>query len=1025
MAHVAFDSPWYLLLLAAVPLVWWSSFRSLAGLGRARRAMAIALRSVIFVLLVLALAEVQWVRTSDRLTVIYLLDQSLSVAPAQSDAMLKYVNEAIAQQRDHVRQDQAGVIVFGAESAIEIPPLDETQPIRRLETMVDREHTNLAGAMKLALACFPHDSQKRIVIVTDGNQNIGDAMEQARAMADAGIGIDVVPIQSVSVGDVAVEKVMVPGDVRRGEPFELRVVLNNTAGAGQEAQPAAGRLQLVRKAGGREQVISDQEVTVEPGTRAFSVREEIEAPDFYTYEARFVPQNAALDTVPQNNQATTFTHVRGSGQALLIEDYENKGEFDFMVQRLRAMNIEVAVRSTRPDELFGDLTQLQPFDTVILANVPREHFSDEQVEMLVRNTQSLGGGLVMMGGANSFGAGGWTNTPLEEAMPVDFQIKNAKVAPVGALAMLMHASELTDGNYWQKVIAREALKTLGDQDYCGVVHWGLREEWLWGGPRGMLKIGPYRQQMLARLDRMTPGDMPEFESSMVMAYKEFAKLPDAASKHMIIISDGDHAPPNYGPKGAIAGLIKLGVKISTVAIGTHGPPGSTPLKNIATRTGGKYYVVTSAKTLPRIYQKEARRVARPLLFERSDGFSPQIRYPHEMTRGIENPLPPITGFVLTTPKDNPLVEISVVSPLPAGQSTNVILGSWTYGLGKAVVFTSDAGHRWTSAWKSWTDYDRFFSQIVRWSMRPTAADEQGKFTVSTDIQDGKVRVVVTALDKDDEFLNFLTFSSTVVGPDMKPLDLEIEQTAPGRYIGVFDAKKSGNYLLMVSPGAGRAPLRVGVSIPYSAEFRERETNEALLQSLARVVPKGGAPGKYIDAPPKLGPEDRLNKLLEASTFRHDLAPATSSQSVWHLLVLVASCLFFVDVFVRRVSVSFAWIPRLASQVRNRVLRRAGSGDVEATIERLRSRKAEVTDQLKQKRSALRFEPTAGTPGDLESLKEGIGRPSAQPDDRETRPTSLAPEHEQESYTQRLLKAKKKLRGQRKSEREPPEQDTNL
>jgi uncharacterized membrane protein len=1013
MFQVAFDNPWYLLLLAALPVVWWSSFRSLAGLGRVRRAMAIGLRSLVFTLLVLALAEAQWVRTSDRLTVLYLLDQSLSISQAQSDAMIKYVNESIGLHRDSNRQDRAGVIVFGTEPAIEIPPLDDTQPLPRVETLVDREHTNLAGAMKLALACFPHDTEKRIVILSDGNQNIGDALAQARHMAEGGIGIDVVPIRSQSVGEIAVEKVMVPADVRRGEPFDLRVVLSNTAAAGEDHGPVRGRLQLIRKAGSREQVLTDQEITVEPGKRVFSVREEIDAPDFYTYEARFVPENAADDSMPQNNQATTFTQVRGSGQVLLIEDFENPGEFDFMTQRLRAMNMEVTVRSTRPDELFSDLAQLQPFDTVILGNVPREHFSDEQVEMLVRNAQNLGSGLVMMGGPNSFGAGGWTNTPLEEAMPVDFQIKNAKVAPVGALAMLMHASELPDGNYWQKVIAREALKTLGEQDYCGIVHWGLREEWLWGGTRGMLKVGGNRQQMLARLDRMTPGDMPDFESSLVMARNEFSQLADAASKHMIIISDGDPAPPNNGPTGAIAGLMKMGVKISTVAIGTHGPPGSTPLKNIATRTGGKYYVVTSAKTLPRIYQKEARRVARPLVFERNQGFAPQIKYPHEMLQGIESPLPPITGFVLTTPKENPLVEISVVSPLPLGKNNNVILASWTYGLGKTVAFTTDAGKRWTSDWISWPNYDRLFSQIVRWSMRPTASDEEGKFSIATDVQDARVRVVVTALDKDDEFLNFLNFGSTVVGPDMKPVDLEIKQTAPGRYIGVFDANKTGSYLLLVSPGPGRAPIRSGVNISYSDEFRQRETNEALLESLARVVPKGGAAGKVIDAPANLPPEVRLTKLLETDTFRHDLKPATSSQGVWHLLVLAASCLFFCDVFVRRVSVSLGWLSPLAADLRARILGRPVRRDVEATIERLRSRKAEVGSQLEKKRAVLRFEPDK--PGDVESLREEISRIPAPEAHRETKAASLAPEQEPEGYTQRLLKAKKKAQAERKKE----------
>ncbi len=1011
MFQVAFDSPWYLLLLAALPLVWWSSFRTLSGLGRLRRAAAIGLRSLVYVLLVLALAETQWVRTSDRLTVIYLLDQSLSVSQAQSDAMIKYINESIRKQRDRAREDRAGVIVFGSEAAMELPPLDEFQQMPRVETMIDREHTNLAGALKMAVACFPHDTEKRVVILSDGNQNIGDAMEQARALAEADVGIDVVPIRSQSFGEVSVEKVTIPSDVRRGQPFDLSVVLNNKSGEGQQQGPVDGQLQIVRKAGNREQMLTDQKITLEPGIRVFRVREEIDAPDFYTYEARFVPKNPADDTMPQNNQATTFTHVRGSGQVLVLEDFENKGEFDLLVARLRAMNLEVSLRSTRPEELFGDLSELQPFDTVILANVPREHFSDEQVEMLVRNTQNLGGGLVMIGGPNSFGAGGWTNTPVEEAMPVDFQIKNAKVIPVGALAMLMHASEMAEGNYWQKVIAREALKTLGDQDYCGVIHWGLpREEWLW---RGMLKVGPNRSQMLGRLDRMTPGDMPEFESSLALARREFANLPDAASKHMIIISDGDPADANYGPNGAIGGLIKMGVKVSTVAIGAHGAAGHARLRTMALKTGGKYYVVTNPKTLPRIYQKEARRIARPLVFERSGGFRPQIKYPHEMIQGIENPLPPITGYVLTTAKENPLVEVSLVAPEPAGQLNNTILASWIYGLGKTVAFTTDAGKRWSSAWANWESYDRLFSQIVRWSMRPTG--ESGKFTVSTDTRDGKVRVVVTALDKDDEFLNFLNFSSVVVGPDMKPIDLEIKQTAPGRYIGEFDAKKTGSYLLMVSPGPGKAPIRAGLSIPYSDEFRERETNDALLSSLAHVVPKQGTVGRVIDAPVNLPPDQRLAKLLETNAFRHDLAPSTSSQGVWHLLVLFGSCLFFFDVFVRRVTVSFDWVRPLASGIRDRILGHPRGSDVAATIERLRSRKAAVTDELEQKRSALRFEPSADVAGDVESLKEAVAEAAAAVQ-RPKAQTSLTPEHEQDSYTTRLLKAKQKARSEMKKDK---------
>ena len=107
-------------------------------------------------------------------------------------------------------------------------------------------------------------------------------------------------------------------------------------------------------------------------------------------------------------------------------------------------------------------------------------FTDEQIKMLVRNTEELGCGLIMIGGPNSFGAGGWTNTELEKAMPVDFQIKSAKVVPVGALVLNMHASEIPQANYWQKVISQEAIKALGPRDYCGLVYFGNSDQWLWG-----------------------------------------------------------------------------------------------------------------------------------------------------------------------------------------------------------------------------------------------------------------------------------------------------------------------------------------------------------------------------------------------------------------------------------------------------------------------------------------------------------------------------------------------------------------
>lgn len=1017
---LAFDRPSYLALLAILPLLWWASYRSLSGLGRVRRIVALALRSLVMALLIFALAEMQSVRRSDRVTVIYLLDQSLSVPEEQRREMIDYVNASVAAHHDTAREDRVGVVVFGRDAPVEIPPInDDIQLPASLDSFVDPEFTNLAGAMEKALAIVPHDAAKRVVIVTDGNQNLGDARRQARALVERGVSIDVVPIQLRARAEIAVEKLAIPSEVFSKQPFDLRVVMNNTAAEGTAGQTVRGKLRLVRKTGQQEKTLSEQEIELPPGKKVFSIRQEIKDADFYTYEARFTPENRADDAMPQNNRATTYTHVRGKGHVLFIEDWQSDNKEEFTRLKLTLRNEEIEVAEQTSDQLFSSLAELQRYDAIVLANVPRSSgedadsvtsFTDEQIGWMVRNTQQMGSGLVMIGGPNSFGAGGWTNTELEKAMPVDFQIKNAKVAPVGALALIMHASEIARGNYWQKITAREAIKALGPHDYCGLIHWSNSgDEWLWGKNQGgMIKVGGARRGMLALLDRMTPGDMPQFDPAMKLALDSFKALDAKAKpaiKHMIIISDGDPSPSS----GSLLSAYKQNnIKITTVAVAAHGAAGHQELQRIANRTGGKYYVVKNPRALPRIYQREARRVTRSLFKELNPPVAPRVNSLHEMIKGVEEGIPPIGGFVMTNVKENPLVEVPLISPLPAGKRNSTILAGWTYGLGRTVALTTDAGGRWATRWLNWEGYDKFFSQIIRWSMRPVG--ESGKFTVATDQRDGKTRVIVTALDKEDEFINFLAMSGSVVGPDNAPREIVFRQTAPGRYVGEFDSRDAGSYFVIVNPGPGEAPVRAGVNVAYSDEFRQQQTNITLLREIAQLKPEGAAPGQLVDS--GADAENVTLARLAGGTdpFRHDLPKATASQGVWHLLALLAAVLFFCDVFVRRVHVSFAWVAPLAARARDKLLGREAEAVEIETMSRLRSTKAEVGASIEQRRAAARFEPEPDAPVDHSVLDQSAAA-SGPPAPLRAKPLaeSMAPQQEEESYTSRLLKAKQRAR----------------
>jgi len=1030
---IAFDQPWWLLLLLLVPLIWVFSFKSLAGLGPYRRLFALLFRTAVLTVLVLALAGIQLQKISDRLTVIYLLDQSESIPKLTREAMLQYVMDDIEAHRrkgkaTSASEDKAGVIIFGREATIEYPPLaDEIRAVGSLESLFDlrTDATNIASALKLAQASFPEDSAKRIVLVTDGNENLGDARTVARGLADAGIGIDVVPIQHQSMSEIAIEKIALPPDIRRGQPIEARVVVENYTKPDPKANPTGevkGRLRVTRRYSNQDEPLGEMDVALKPGKNVFTFTHTIEVPAGYTYRADFVPDDPKADVMLQNNTATAFTHVRGKGRVLLIEDWENPGEFDTLIQRLGEKNIEVEKMPS--DRLFTGLAELQGFDCVVLGDVPRAsggesdkkdatNFSDDQISMLVRNTEQFGCGLVMIGGPNSFGAGGWTNTELEKAMPVDFQIKNAKVKAVGALVMMMHASEIAQGNYWQKVIGAEALKVLGPTDYCGCIHWDNftgRDSWLWkdaASGKGLAQIRDRQRIWLGKIDRMSPGDMPAFEPSMVMALKEF--LPNPASiKHMIVISDGDPSPPS---PTIIGQYKKNNIKVSTVAVGAHGPAEHATLRDIASKTGGKYYMVNNPKALPRIFQIEARRVARPLVKENPNGIPLVIDDPsHEMLVGIQQPQP-VTGFVLTTVKENPLVEV-LIRAKDVDPENGTILAAWRYGAGKSVALTTDAGRRWSSAWRASEDYDKLFSQMIRYAMRPV--NEEGKFNIATDVKDGRVRVVVTALDKNDEFLNFLNMSGVGTGPEMGTLDMQFRQEAPGRYVADFPADKAGSYLMAINTGQANAPpLLTGITVPYSAEFRERESNVPLLTTLAGLKPEGGQPGKVIEGELTKSTIDKLVSAVD--TFRRTLERAVSSEDFWPTMLLIGAGLFLIDVFIRRVTVHFYWIAPALVFAYNRVRGRPVETAPDERLARLRNRKAAVSSQLDERRAAARFEPVAaddaGPPRDYEQVLSdaSAGSSAAEP----PRPTSetkpQTPQAEQDTYTERLLAAKKKAK----------------
>jgi len=1001
--RISFDQPVYLLLLLLLPFLWWLGFRYLASLGTRRRIAAILFRSAVLVAIIAALAGVQLVWTTDRVTVMYLLDQSESIPKDRRLQMLDFVTRSVSQHRDSAREDRAGVIVFGRSAAIEVPPFnDDVPPLRQTESDFGRgDATNLEEALELAHASMPEDSRRRIVIVTDGNETLGNAKPVAARLAAAGIGIDVVPAPLGTGADVLVEKIDLPTDIRNGQPFEARVVISNFAATGSAA-PTKGRLSITRSSGGEDQLLLDEEIVLAAGKNVIPLRHTIDQPAAFTFNAKFTPDIASDDAQGQNNQAAAYTYVRGKGRVLLIEPFDAPNEFSLIVEQLRKSDIEVVVQST--NELFGSLAELQAFDAVILAGVPRtsgdsaeslNHFSDEQIQMLVRNTQQLGAGLMMIGGPDSLGAGGWTRTPIEEAMPVDFEIKNTKVIAVGALMLVIDSSGSMDGEKMSlcKTAAREAVKALSPSDSIGVISFD-------GETREIVPLQPVagRTHILPLISRIQPGGGTVMFPAMQKGFREL-KQANASVKHMILMTDGQTAPDDF--QGLTREMKAAGITVTSVAIGADADVNL--LRQIASAGGGKLFHVLSPRAIPQVVMREARRVSRPLIYENTSGIQPKVEIPHSILSGLEYSLPPITGFVMSTPKDSPLVQTILSSPLPAGQE-NPVLSVWQYGLGRTAVFATDGGQRWSSAWTQWPGHEKFFSQLVRWLMRPTG--DTGKFSIATQVRSGEVQVIVNALDKDDAYLNFLKMSGSVLGPDLKPIPLEILQTAPGRYVGSFSADGAGSYFVNVVPGDGVTMLATGINVPFGDEFRVREVNQTLIEALAANEPRGGDVG-MVAAPLA---ESGLEETLKENPFREGLAKVGAIQDVWPWFVLVGCCLFLGDVFVRRVAVGMGWVYTAWDSIRG-----AGKKDSApiARLDDLLKSKERVASQLERERMAVRFDAGAAEPAaTAQDARDAALRGDASSVTSASRAASVTPDSSpsgQLSYTERLLEAKRRAR----------------
>jgi uncharacterized membrane protein len=972
--ELEFASPWMLLLLILAPWIWWMQAAGHAGLPVRRGAWAGFIRLLLFGLLILVLAEPRAVRTSDRVSVVYNVDVSDSVRPWRNEA-LEFVAQTAAEKP---AADEAGLVVFGRTPAVEYPPRSTFPFERFINSQVAADATNLEQSLALSAAMLPEDNLGRIVLVSDGTETVGQLRDVVDDLQSRGIEVSVVPMDYQYDSEVLLERLDLPRLVRLGETYEASVVLNSL-------KPSSGT--LVFSDG--DNVISREEITFPAGKTRFSIPIKVDQPGYYEYSARIEPSPGS-DSRSENNEVRNYIYLDGPGRILIVTDTSSSTEeIRFLELALKQGERQVDVMTA--GQLPFDPLQLMPYDAIIFADVPADALLATQIQAVHDAIRDLGIGFLMVGGPNSFGPGGWQGSPIADALPLSLEITNKKVLPQGAVAIILHTCEFSNGNAWAKRITKRAIQVLNPEDLVGVLAQTM------SGDGWIFDLTPASEypNLVTKINNATIGDMGTFGTTMQLGYNSLIAS-EAPSKHMIIISDGDPQPP---PPPLLQKFIDSQITVSTVAVFPHNNDVRT-MADIASLTGGRLYVPSDPSQLPSIFIKEAKTLRRSQIQTRS--FVPTLSGADPLLRGITQS-PQLHGYVLTSPREDPRATLLLTAPLTEAEvargeeDPDPILAIWRYGLGATAAWTSDFTERWARDYVKWDQFQQLVNQIIT---RIGRTRREQYLRVYTYVNGNDGVLVVEDFHPEETLLDV---SASIKGPNDFAQTHPVRQIAPRRYQATVPLQGEGRYQVMISgtDGTRSETASAGFIISYSPEYLRFRANPLALSEIAESTG-----GKQLDID---------TDAAEASKqLFGDRKPKRSSRPIFDWYLVLIAILIPADVAIRRVQLDAGWFKRLFVREQRTSGKTLGTllqrtGEIRSTLANRKPTSEEPRPVTPQKPPAWSTTPAAS------DTTPPTARPTtAQPATPDQSPESAADEN---ATTSRLLALKKK-RGQGGGNAEP-------
>jgi uncharacterized membrane protein len=920
------------------------------------------LRLTLVGLLLLALFGVYRARRTRDLAVVFLLDRSASTRSAW-EAQAAFVGEALARKAP---QDRAALVVFAGDAWVD-RPLSTAVALPEIATLPRVDATRIEEAVRLALALIPEGAPGRLVVLTDGLETAGLgawALQEAQAR-----GVDVQLVQTGAgtpgaeawIADVALPARVYPGD---RVPVNVRI--------GSNVQQSAG---FIWTAAGQTGYGEVDLLGAETGvTFAFTA----DTPGFIPLR---VCIEADLDTFTENNCADGWVMAQGAPRVLVVGAPEERAAVASALQ-----SAGLTVEQTTPAAFPLTAQGLADYAGVMLVNTPARTFAPQSLNALRAFVRDLGGGLVAVGGPQSYGVGGWLGTPLEEALPVQMQVQDPTRFPPLAMAVVIDKSGSMGaqeaGTTKIRLAAEAAIRvaeTLNDADILAVVAFDDR-------PADTIGPAPMteRDVLIAQLRRLQAGGGGIYvRESLTYAagLLRNVALSPGQQRHILLLADGADAEHQENVPALVQALAEEGMTVSVVAIGAGQ---DVPfLMNVAELGNGRFYLTQRAADLPAIFTEETARAKRSYIVEET--FYPAPLTPWLPVVGM-TVAPPLRGYVATTPKGTAQV-------VWEAREGDPLLAVWQYGLGRSVAWTSDATGRWAAGWVEWDGFADFWGAVVR-AVLPSPGDTDLALRV---LPDGNgVRVVVDVVRAESGEAGLPTYVDGLalnlhVAPSLEQgvtQTAPLIQRAPGRYEGRFTPQDRSAVLLRLF---GDRDLVTGWAAAPPAEYIPGDAGMAV----ARLAAQGDA-AQIEDS---------------AQVFVRNLQGRVVGESLMPLFILLAALLWPVDIAWRRLALTradvarfFAWARARLSQYLSGMLRRRKraahptAGAASALAETLRQKRRGAP----QERSRERVDQEMPAPEPPVFVKDTI-RPERSPGEvvsapprgnspeRETTPDSAEPE----------------------------------